>query len=109
MGDYSCFGDSVICYNVGGVKIGSNSTVSQYSHLCSSSHDYTRANMPQTFGEVVIGDQVWVCADCFIAPGVNVGEGAVVGSRSAVFKDVEAWAVVGGNPAKYIKKRGMKD
>jgi putative colanic acid biosynthesis acetyltransferase WcaF len=109
MGDYSCFGDGVICYNIGGVKIGANTTVSQYTHLCSSSHDYTRSNMPQTFGRIVVEDQVWVCADCFIGPGVTVGQGAVVGSMAAVFKDVEAWSVVGGNPAKFIKRRQMQE
>lgn len=86
------------------VTIGAYSTISQYSHLCSSSHDYTKPNMPQTFAEIIIEDQAWICADAFIAPGVTVGQGAVVGSRAAVFKDVEPWTVVGGNPAKFIKK-----
>lgn len=109
MGDYSCLGDGVICYNIGGVTIGANSTVSQFSHLCSSSHDYTKLNMPQTFAPISIENQAWVCADSFIAPGVTVGQGAVVGARSAVFKDVQPWTVVGGNPAKFIKKREIKE
>lgn len=108
MGDHSCLGDGVICYNIGGVKIGANSTVSQYSHICTSSHDFTHPNMPQTFALVTIKDQAWICADAFIAPGVTVGQGAVVGARAAVFKDVEPWSVVGGNPAKFIKKREIK-
>ena len=108
MGDFSCLGDGVICYNIGGVRIGANSTVSQYSHLCSSSHDYTKPNMPQTFAEIIIEDQVWVCADCFIGPGVTIGQGAGVGSRAAVFKNVEPWTVVGGNPACYIKDRKIE-
>lgn len=54
---------------------------------------------------IVIADQVWVCADAFIGPGVTIGEGAVVGARACVFKDVEPWSVVGGNPARFIKKR----
>ena len=41
--------------------------------------------------------------------GVTVGEGAVVGARAAVFKNIEPWTVVGGNPAKYIKKRVIKN
>lgn len=48
-------------------------------------------------------------ADAFIGMGVTVGEGAVVGARAAVFKDVEPWTVVGGNPAKFIKKRIIKE
>ena len=53
----------------------------------------------------MIADRAWVAAEAFIGPGVTVGEGAVVGARAAVFKDVEAWTVVGGNPARFIKKR----
>lgn len=40
--------------------------------------------------------------------GVTIGEGAIVGARAAVFKDVPPWTVVGGNPAKFIKKRVIK-
>ena len=50
-----------------------------------------------------------MCADAFVGPGVTVGEGAVVGARSVVVKDVEPWMVVAGNPAIAIKKREMKD
>jgi len=111
MGDHSCLGDGVICYNdgvicynIGGVKIGANSTVSQYSHLCTSSHDYSYPNMPQTFAKVIIEDRVWICADVFVGPGVTIKQGTVVGARANVFKDVEPCTVVGGNPAKFIKK-----
>jgi putative colanic acid biosynthesis acetyltransferase WcaF len=107
MGDYSNLGDGVICYNIGGVRIGAHSTVSQYAHLCSSSHDYTKKNMPQTFAVVVIEDQAWVCADAYIGPGVTLGQGAVVGARAAVFKNVKPWTVVGGNPAQFIKRRAV--
>ena len=48
-------------------------------------------------------------ANCFIGLGVTVGDGAVIGATSSVFKDVEPWTVVGGNPAKFIKKRVMKE
>lgn len=109
MGDHSCLGDGVICYNIGGVKIGAHSTVSQYSHLCSSSHNYIKPNMPQTFAPIVIEDQVWIAADAFVALGVTIGQGAVVGARSVVTKDVAPWTVVAGNPAKFIKKREIKE
>ena len=56
----------------------------------------------------MIEDQAWVAAGAFVGMGVKVGQGAVVGARAAVFKDVEAWTVVGGNPAKEIKKRILK-
>ena len=50
-----------------------------------------------------------VTADVFIAPGVTIGEGAVVNARSAVFSDVEPWMVVTGNPAKAVKIRVLKN
>jgi len=108
MGDHSCLGPYVICYCGGGVQIGAHTTVSQYSHLCTSSHGYEHPNMPQTFAPIVIEDQAWIAADVFIAPGVTIAQGAVIGARASVFKDVESWAVVGGNPARFIKKREMK-
>ena len=58
---------------------------------------------------IVIEAQAWVAADAFVGMGVTIGEGAVVGARAAVFKDVEPWTVVGGNPAKFIKNRVIKD
>ena len=48
-----------------------------------------------------------MAADAFVGMGVIIGEGAVVGARASVFKNVEPWTVVGGNPAKYIKNRGV--
>ena len=105
MGDYSCLADGVDCYNVAPIKIGNNTTVSQRTYLCSASHDITKSNLPLTFSPIEICDSVWVAAEAFIGPGVTVGQGAVVAARACVVKDVEPWTVVGGNPAKFIKKR----
>ena len=105
MGDYSCLADGVDCYNVAPIKIGNNTTVSQRTYLCSASHDITKSNLPLTFSPIEICDSVWIAAEAFIGPGVTVGQGAVVAARACVVKDVEPWTVVGGNPAKVIKKR----
>ena len=109
MGDYACLSFGVDCYCVDKVTVGSNVTVSQYSYLCTASHDHTHADMPLTHAPIVIGDQAWVCADVFVGMGVTIGEGAVVAARATVVKDVEPWIVVGGNPAKFIKKRVVSD
>lgn len=53
---------------------------------------------------VKIGDKVWIGFGAVILKGVNIGEGAVVGARSVVTKDIEPWTVVGGNPAKIIRR-----
>jgi putative colanic acid biosynthesis acetyltransferase WcaF len=63
--------------------------------------------MPLIKSSVTIGDSVWVCADAFIGPSVTIHEGAVVGACSVVVKDVPAWSVVAGNPARFIKERRM--
>lgn len=56
-------------------------------------------------GGTVIGNDVWIGYKVLIMPGVNIGNGAIISSRSVVTSDVPAYAVVGGNPAKIIKKR----
>ncbi|MGD1864537.1 MAG: Vat family streptogramin A O-acetyltransferase [Phormidesmis sp.] len=60
-------------------------------------------------GDTVIGNDVWIGYDVLIMPGVKIGNGAIVSSRSVVVSDVPAYAVVGGNPAKVIKKRFADD
>ncbi len=108
MGDYACLGESVDCYNVATVTIGNHSTVSQYSFLCTASHDYTQRDMPLIAAPIVIGEMAWVTADVYIGPGVMIGEGSVVAARSSVLKDVPDWVVVGGAPARVIKKRELR-
>ncbi len=105
MGAYSTLGPQVDCYNQGKIKVGANTTISQKAYLCASSHDITHSQIPLILKPIIIEDQVWIAADAFIGPGVIIGQGAVIGARSAVFKSVESWTVVGGNPAKYIKPR----
>ena len=107
MGAHACLGPRVDCYNQGRISIGGHTTVSQKCYLCSSSHDYTDPKHALILKPIVIADQAWIAADAFIGPGVTVAQGAVVGARSAVFKDVEAWTIVGGNPAVFIKKRSI--
>ncbi|MGY6648122.1 putative colanic acid biosynthesis acetyltransferase [Wenyingzhuangia sp. IMCC45574] len=105
VGEYTCLGQNVDCYNQGKVTIGSNTTISQKSYLCASTHDISDPKNNLVLKPIVIEDQVWVAADAFVGPGVVIYTGAVVGAKGAVFKNVEAWSVVGGNPAKFIKKR----
>ena len=109
MGAYACLASDVDCYNVAPVTIGANSTVSQGAYLCTASHDITDPLNPLVTKPIVIEDQAWVAAGAFVGMGVTIGQGAVVGARTAVFKDVEPWTVVGGNPAKFIKRREIKE
>lgn len=108
IGDYSTIGPEVDCYNQGKIVIGDHSIISQKTYLCASTHDFTKTTFPLILGPIEIKSQVWVAADAFIAPGVTIGEGAVVGARAAVFKNIHEWTVVGGNPAQYLKDRVVK-
>jgi len=108
MGDHSCLAWDVDCYCVAKVSIGAHATVSQYSYLCTASHDFDQPNMPLTTAPIAIGEGAWIAADVFVGPGVTVGEGAVVGARSSVFEDVEPWVVVAGSPARFIRPRVLE-
>ena len=105
MKDHACLASGVDCYNAALIELGVNATVSQRAFLCTASHDITSPCHEQIERPIVIADRAWVAAEAFIGPGVTVGEGAVVGARAAVFKDVEPWTVVGGNPARDLQRR----
>lgn len=105
VGKFAAIGPNTEIYNKASIVIGANAIVSQGAFLCTASHDISDPLLPLTAAPITIGERAWVAADAFIGPGVTVGEGAVVGARAAVFRDVEAWTVVGGNPAKFIKQR----
>ncbi|MBV5328260.1 MAG: putative colanic acid biosynthesis acetyltransferase [Chlorobium sp.] len=105
IGDWSCIGEHAYIYNLGKIVIGSKTTISQRAHLCAGTHDYTNPLLPLLKPPIHVGDQVWICADAFVGPGVTIGKGAIVAARAVVVKDVEPWDIVAGNPARMIKKR----
>lgn len=56
-------------------------------------------------GDTVIGNDVWIGTEAIVMPGVKIGHGAVIGTRALVTKDVEPYAIVGGNPSKTLRMR----
>lgn len=105
MHPYSTIGPRVNIYNKALVTIGASAVVSQDATICTASHDIADPHHALVTAPVTIKDMAWVAAEAFVGMGVTVEQGAVVGARAAVFKDVPAWTVVGGNPAKFLKKR----
>ena len=101
----ACIGPRTELYCKDKIVIGNDCVVSQGCYLCTASHDISSKMLPLITKPIVVKDNAWVAADVFVGMGVTIGEGAVVGARAAVFKDVSPWVVVGGNPAKVIKKR----
>lgn len=105
IGENTTIGDHAILYCLGPVTIGRDVSISQYAHLCAGTHDYTRPDFPLLRPPIVIEDHAWIGADAFVAPGVTVHEGAILGACATAFKDLEPWTIYGGNPAKPLKKR----
>ena len=105
MEDYATLGPYAICYSTAHIKICKQATVSQYSYLCSATHDFEDAHFTLYAEPITIEANAWVAADVYVGPGVTIGEGTVVGARSSVYKSLPAWKVCVGNPARSIKDR----
>ncbi len=105
VGSYSSMAHHVDCYCVDKITIGDHCTISQYSFLCTASHDYHLASQPLITSPIHIDDGVWVAADVFVGPGVRIGAQSVIGARSSVFNDVPAKVIAAGYPARPLKPR----
>lgn len=105
VGNQTAIANNVTLYNQGMINIGNRVIVSQGAHICASTHDYNTEVHPLLLRPIFIADDVWVCADAFVGPGVKLDNGTVVGARSVVFKDTQPWTVYAGNPALKIKER----
>ena len=110
IGDHVWLGEEVAILSLAPVKIGSNVCISQRAHLCTGSHDHRSDTFDLIVRPIEVGSGVWVAAQAFIAPGVKLGDGSVVGAGSVVLKDVPPGCVVRGNPASVINdtSREMK-
>lgn len=105
LGAKACIGRGVICYSMAPIYIGERVVISQGVHLCTGSHDYTSISFKLIAKPINIGDDAWICAESFVGPGVQIGEGAVIGARSVVVHSQPAWMVCAGNPARPLKQR----
>ena len=108
LGDECGIANGVILYSQGKITIGQRAIVSQGSHLCAGTHDYTKIGHPLITKPIHIGDHAWVTAEVFVHAGVTIGNGSVVGARSVVTKDLPAWMVCSGHPCEPIKERKME-
>lgn len=98
-------GDGVEIYNPAPVHLGSHAILSQGAYLCGATHDFDDPAFPLLAYKMRVGAYAWVCARACVAPGVNIGEGAVLGLGSVATKDLEAWTVYAGSPAVRVKQR----
>lgn len=109
IGDRAQIGDRVYLYSLGPIRIGADTVISQFCHVCAGTHDHERTDFPLIRTPIEIGDRCWVATECFIGPGVRVGEGVVLGARAVVVKDLPAWKICVGHPAKPVADRRLAD
>jgi len=105
IGDHSWIGDDVVLYSLGEIEIGKNVVVSQRSYLCTGTHDYTSLDFSISAHKIEIKDKCWLATDVFVAPGVTIDSGTVVGARSSVFNNLPSGMICIGSPAKPLRKR----
>ncbi|SEQ53702.1 putative colanic acid biosynthesis acetyltransferase WcaF [Devosia sp. YR412] len=105
MGDHAVIGWNVNCYCQGKITIGDYAIVSQFAHLVSGTHDIDDPAFQLFTRPIHIGRYAWVATNAFVGPGVTLEEGAVLGACAVTVKNLPAWTVHAGNPARYIRDR----
>lgn len=103
--DMVAIANDVEIYNPSLVRLGSHAIISQGAYLCGATHDYDNPNFPLLSKPITIGNYSWVCARSTVMLGVVLHDGAVLGLGSVATRDLDAWSVYAGLPAKLIKKR----
>ena len=98
-------GDGVEIYNPAPVTLGSHAILSQEAYVCAATHDYDDPAFPLIAYALTIGAYAWVGARASVAPGVHIGEGAVLGLGSVATRSLDAWTVYAGVPAVKVKER----
>lgn len=105
MGHQSVINGSCRIDTRGGIRIGRNVVISQDSTIITADHDMNSNAFEGRLRHVIIEDYVWIGARAMILAGVTIGKGSVVAAGSVVTKNIEECIMVGGVPAKFIKKR----
>jgi len=100
IGDYSWIGDDVVLYSLDRIAIGKHCVISQKSYLCTGTHDPQDPAFGLITAPVIINNGVWIAADCFIGPGVEIGANALIGARSSVFRNMPAGFICTGTPCR---------
>lgn len=103
--DYTWVGEDCVLYSLGNITIGSHVAIAHGVYFNTGLHDYLNENFDIGCKPLVIEDQSWITNDVYIAPGVTIGKGSVIGARSSVFKSMPEGHICYGNPAVPVKKR----
>lgn len=98
-------GEGAEIYNPAPIRFGSHAIVSQGAYICGATHDCDDPAFPLLAYSSTIGAYAWVCARAVVSPGVNLGDGAVLGLASVATRDLDPWIIYGGVHAKMVRKR----
>jgi putative colanic acid biosynthesis acetyltransferase WcaF len=101
-------GPRVKVYSMGPIRIGARTVVSQDAHLCAGTHDYEDPAFQLKAPPIDIGEDCWIAAEAFVAPGAVLGDGVVLAARAVAFGKLEVWTVYRGNPAVAYRPRNRR-
>lgn len=90
------------------IHFGDNVSIGPEAAILTLGHDPMSSGFENKGGEVRVGDRVWIGYRAIILPGIEIGEGAVVGAGAVVTKDVPPYTIVAGNPARKIADRSRE-
>jgi len=94
----------------GKIIIGNDCAIAPNCVLRASNHNFENPDVPfrkqgHTYGEIIIEDDVWISSNCVVTANTKIGKSSIIGAGSIVTKDVEPYSIMGGIPAKLIRKR----
>lgn len=104
IGDHVWIGEDAGILTLAPVLIESNVCISQRTYLCTGSHDFRREDFKLQVAPITVREGVWIAAASFIAPGIEIGSGAIVSAGSVVFENVAPKTFVRGNPATVVSE-----
>ena len=103
--DMVAVANGVNIYNPEVITLNSHAIISQDSYLCGATHDYNDPDFPLISKEIIIDSYAWICARACVMPGVKVGEGAILGMGGIATRNLSAWGIYVGSPAKFVRTR----
>lgn len=109
LGKMSSIGENSWAYAMAPITIGSLTCIGKDSYLITGSHNINSSTFDLVTKPIEIGNGCWITTGVTILPGCKLGDYCVIAANSTVTKSVEPYDVVGGNPAKFLKKRIIKD
>lgn len=109
IGDNTWIGEQVWIDNLIEVTIGSNVCISQGAMLLTGNHDYSSVSFDLKVGSIVLEEGVWIGAKSVVCPGVTCASHAVLSVNSVATKNLLAYQIYQGNPAKLVRERNIQE